>query len=55
MIEHHNRTTAGRNLSEEQAASAFVSRLSLGAVVMLRKHVTALERIESAANVRRNV
>ncbi|KAF7586642.1 hypothetical protein BBP40_008533 [Aspergillus hancockii] len=55
MIEHHNRTSAGKKLSEEHAASAFVSRLSLGAVVMLRKHVTALEQIESAANARGNI
>ncbi|KAE8356515.1 hypothetical protein BDV28DRAFT_126770 [Aspergillus coremiiformis] len=52
MIEHHNRTPAGDKLSEEQAASAFVSRLSLGAVVILRKHISALERIESAAHAR---
>lgn len=50
MIEHHNRTPAGAKLSEEHAASAFVSRLSLGAVVMLRKHVNTLEEIELAAN-----
>ncbi|RMZ47395.1 hypothetical protein AFCA_007528 [Aspergillus flavus] len=50
MIEHHNRTPAGGKLSEEHAASAFVSRLSLGAVVMLRKHITTLEKIELAAN-----
>ncbi|KAE8367707.1 hypothetical protein BDV27DRAFT_123525 [Aspergillus caelatus] len=50
MIEHHNRTPAGAKLSEEHAASAFVSRLSLGAVVMLRKHVTTLENIELVAN-----
>ncbi|OGM41768.1 ubiquitin conjugating enzyme [Aspergillus bombycis] len=50
MIEHHNRTTAGEKLSEEHAASAFVSRLSLGAVVMLRKHINTLEKIELAVN-----
>ncbi|KAF5866349.1 hypothetical protein ETB97_012515 [Aspergillus alliaceus] len=55
MIEHHNSTPAGEKLSEERAASAFVSRLSLGAVVMLRKHITALERIESAADAREKV
>ncbi|KAB8259173.1 hypothetical protein BDV32DRAFT_124645 [Aspergillus pseudonomiae] len=50
MIEHHNRTPAGEKLSEEHAASAFVSRLSLGAVVMLRKHINTLEKIELAAS-----
>lgn len=44
MIEHHN-NTAGK--TSEDAASPFVSRLSLGAVVMLRKHVAALEEVET--------
>ncbi|KKK18806.1 hypothetical protein P175DRAFT_0500340 [Aspergillus ochraceoroseus IBT 24754] len=44
MIEHHNRTSHGQN--DQDKASVFFSRLSLGAVVMLRKHVTALERLE---------
>ncbi|RMJ24639.1 Ubiquitin-conjugating enzyme [Aspergillus sp. HF37] len=44
MIEHHN-NTAGK--ASEDAASPFVSRLSLGAVVMLRKHVAALEEVET--------
>ncbi|KAF7180137.1 hypothetical protein CNMCM7691_009304 [Aspergillus felis] len=47
MIEHHNNTSATDKLGEENAAAPFVSRLSLGAVVMLRKHVTDLENIES--------
>ncbi|KAE8381011.1 hypothetical protein BDV26DRAFT_256323 [Aspergillus bertholletiae] len=55
MIEHHNRTLASEKLSEEQAASAFVSRLSLGAVVMLRKHIATLEKIELATRSREKV
>ncbi|PLB53184.1 putative ubiquitin-conjugating enzyme [Aspergillus steynii IBT 23096] len=47
MIDHHNRTAAGDDLDETNVASAFVKRLSLGAVVMLRKHITAFERIEA--------
>lgn len=43
MVEHHNSTTTG----DEHKASAFIPRLSLGAVVMLRKYVTILEGIES--------
>lgn len=45
MIEHHNNTPG--KADEGTQASAFVSRLSLGAVVMLRKHVAALEEIDS--------
>ncbi|RAK98271.1 ubiquitin-conjugating enzyme E2 [Aspergillus ibericus CBS 121593] len=44
MIEHYNSSTSG----DGSSASAFVSRLSLGAVVMLRKHVTDLEKLEAA-------
>ena len=44
MIEHYNSSTSG----DTGSASAFVSRLSLGAVVMLRKHVTDLEKLEAA-------
>jgi ubiquitin-conjugating enzyme E2 O len=51
MIEHHNNTSATDKLGEENAAAQFVSRLSLGAVVMLRKHVTDLENIESTITV----
>ncbi|KAE8147500.1 hypothetical protein BDV25DRAFT_169091 [Aspergillus avenaceus] len=54
MIEHHNRTSSDEVLGEEHAASAFVTRLSMGAVVMLRKHIAALEHIESAAKARIN-
>ncbi|RAK84372.1 ubiquitin conjugating enzyme, partial [Aspergillus costaricaensis CBS 115574] len=42
MIEHEGHTSSG----EERSASAFVSRLSLGAVVMLRKYITELEALE---------
>lgn len=45
MIEHEGHTSSG----EERSASAFVSRLSLGAVVMLRKYITELEALEVAA------
>lgn len=46
MIQHHNRTTPGGRLGEDVACE-FVSRLSLGAVVMLRKHITELETVEA--------
>jgi ubiquitin-conjugating enzyme E2 O len=46
MIEHHNNTSTTDKF-EENAAAPFVSRLSLGAVVMLRKHVTDLEKMET--------
>ncbi|PYI02266.1 ubiquitin-conjugating enzyme [Aspergillus sclerotiicarbonarius CBS 121057] len=45
MIEHYNSSTSG----DGRSASGFVSRLSLGAVVMLRKHVTDLEKLDAAA------
>ncbi|OJJ36580.1 hypothetical protein ASPWEDRAFT_170092 [Aspergillus wentii DTO 134E9] len=47
MIEHHNNTSRSQELDEHTVASPFVRRLSLGAVVMLRKHITALEKIVS--------
>jgi ubiquitin-conjugating enzyme E2 O len=47
MIEHHNNTSTTDKFDEENAAAPFVSRLSLGAVVMLRKHVTDLEKMET--------
>ncbi|THC89413.1 hypothetical protein EYZ11_011143 [Aspergillus tanneri] len=47
MIEHHNRTSTVESIGEDDVASAFVPRLSLGAVVLLRKHIHALEQIES--------
>ncbi|KAK1140813.1 hypothetical protein N8T08_009809 [Aspergillus melleus] len=47
MIEHHNRTAPSDELDETNVVSAFIPRLSLGAVVMLRKHIAALERIKS--------
>ncbi|KAI2824456.1 hypothetical protein CBS147343_2324 [Aspergillus niger] len=47
MIDHYDNSSNG----EERRASAFVSRLSLGAVVMLRKYITELEVLEVAAAV----
>lgn len=50
MIEHHNATSSSSaETIEKNAASPFVNRLSLGAVIMLRKHIAALEKIEAAA------
>ncbi|KAL2008364.1 hypothetical protein VTN00DRAFT_8346 [Thermoascus crustaceus] len=49
MIEHHNSTSDNGTAKGGTVASPFVSRLSLGAVVMLRKHITALKKILSAA------
>ncbi|KAL5000292.1 hypothetical protein BDV10DRAFT_163138 [Aspergillus recurvatus] len=44
MIEHHDRTSESDQSSQ---ASAFCSRLSLGAVVMLRKLVSTFEKLET--------
>lgn len=49
MIEHHNSTSDNGTAKGGTVASPFVARLSLGAVVMLRKHITALKKILSAA------
>lgn len=49
MIEHHNSTRDNGTVKGGPVASPFVARLSLGAVVMLRKHITALKKILSAA------
>ncbi|PWY92059.1 ubiquitin-conjugating enzyme [Aspergillus heteromorphus CBS 117.55] len=46
MIEHYNNNSGGDG--DDSRASAFVSRLSLGAVVMLRKHITDLEKMEAS-------
>ncbi|KAL4897280.1 hypothetical protein BDV59DRAFT_87185 [Aspergillus ambiguus] len=46
MIEHHNRTSSEEDVDGNDMASGFVPRLSLGAVVMLRKHIRTLEKIE---------
>ncbi|KAF9893124.1 hypothetical protein FE257_012535 [Aspergillus nanangensis] len=46
MIEHHIRTSIGERVDVSDVASPFIPRLSLGAVVMLRKHVNALEKLE---------
>ncbi|PYI25700.1 hypothetical protein BP00DRAFT_88324 [Aspergillus indologenus CBS 114.80] len=46
MIEHHHRTSPGQDSSAEEA-SPYMSRLSLGAVVMLRKHIADLERLHA--------
>lgn len=47
MIDHHNRTTGDEELNGTNAASPYIARLSLGAVVMLRKNIAALESIEA--------
>lgn len=44
MIEHHNCTSEQTGQGSE--ASAFCHRLSFGAVIVLRKHVEALEKME---------
>ncbi|KAL4817962.1 hypothetical protein BDW67DRAFT_158248 [Aspergillus spinulosporus] len=44
MIEHHNRTSESH---QDSQASAFCSRLSLGATVLLKKLVSSLERLET--------
>ncbi|KAL1969607.1 hypothetical protein VTN77DRAFT_8160 [Rasamsonia byssochlamydoides] len=50
MIDHYNSTfEKGSSGEQTSPASPFVARLSLGAVVMLRKHLSALEKILSAA------
>ncbi|GAD96753.1 ubiquitin conjugating enzyme [Paecilomyces variotii No. 5] len=48
MIDHYN-STPNKAVTRENAASPFISRLSLGAVVMLRKHITALQKILAVA------
>jgi ubiquitin-conjugating enzyme E2 O len=53
MIDHYN-STSNVAITKENAASPFVSRLSLGAVVMLRKHITTLQKILAAAAERSN-
>ncbi|KAL3466267.1 hypothetical protein BJX64DRAFT_284835 [Aspergillus heterothallicus] len=45
MVDHHN-CTAFEGNGEELRASAFLPRLSLGAVVMLKRHVSALQSLE---------
>ena len=45
MMKHHESTTNGDLDMNGSEASAFLSRLSRGAIVMLRKHVRALEEI----------
>lgn len=45
MIEHYNIQSEQGEASDSAPASPFVARLSLGAVVMLRKHLDALEKI----------
>ncbi|KAL4741187.1 hypothetical protein BDV11DRAFT_74685 [Aspergillus similis] len=49
MIEHHNRISESH---QDSQASAFCSRLSLGATVMLQKLVSALERLETDLKTR---
>ncbi|KAL5340128.1 hypothetical protein BJX70DRAFT_387557 [Aspergillus crustosus] len=45
MIEHHDRTSAHGSRGDQQASS-FCSRLSLGAVVVLQKHIKALGKLK---------
>ncbi|CBF83338.1 ubiquitin-conjugating enzyme E2 [Aspergillus nidulans FGSC A4] len=49
MIEHHNRTSESH---QDSKASAFCSRLSQGATVLLQKLVSALERLETDLKAR---
>lgn len=49
MICHCNASCDNELGSERGAASPFVARLSLGAVVMLQKHINVLEKILSVA------
>lgn len=49
MIDHYNSTYGAGPGHIASPASSFVARLSLGAIVMLRKHISALEEILSAA------
>jgi ubiquitin-conjugating enzyme E2 O len=50
MIDHYNSTFERSGNGEQiDPASPFVARLSLGAVVMLRKHLSSLEKILSGA------
>lgn len=49
MICHCNASCDNELGSERVAASPFVARLSLGAVVMLQKHINVLEKILSVA------
>jgi len=44
MIEHHNCTSEQTGQGSE--ASVFCHRLSFGAVMVLRKHIVALEKME---------
>ncbi|KAL2818863.1 hypothetical protein BJX63DRAFT_428938 [Aspergillus granulosus] len=45
MIECHGRTVSDGNFQESRA-SPFLPRLSLGAVVMLKRHVASLQKLE---------
>lgn len=49
MIDHYNSTYGTGDGETASPASSFVARLSLGAIVMLRKHISALEGILSEA------
>ncbi|KAH8695490.1 hypothetical protein BGW36DRAFT_203031 [Talaromyces proteolyticus] len=52
MIEHYNSASDKKDEDSIVPASPFVSRLSLGAVVMLRKHLDALEKLQNDAEER---
>jgi ubiquitin-conjugating enzyme E2 O len=45
MIQHSNGTSPDGNC-QKPMASEFLPRLSLGAVVMLKRHVSALQKLE---------
>jgi ubiquitin-conjugating enzyme E2 O len=49
MIGHYNSTRDNTAGEDRSVASPFIARLSLGAVVMLRKHIAILEKIFSVA------
>lgn len=51
MIDHYNTQSDEKEESDNVPASPFVTRLSLGAVVMLRRHLDALEMIQKQSEL----
>jgi ubiquitin-conjugating enzyme E2 O len=51
MIDHHNTQSDQKEESDDAPASPFVARLSLGAVVMLRRHLDGLEKIHKQSEI----